>query len=136
MPGHRPAKAGDAVDAGGHVGRAGDDARAPAAAGGEAFGGERRAAVCRELTKTYEEVLRGTCAELAEWAGSVEVRGEISVVVAGAAEPAPSDTADLVADVQRRVEAGVRLKEAVAEVAATAGSSKRELYDAVLQARG
>lgn len=101
----------------------------------EAFGSGRRAAVCRELTKTYEEVLRGPLAELCEWAGSVEVRGEISVVVEGAPEPAASDPADLVADVQRRVAAGVRLKEAVAEVAVEAGASKRELYDAVLSAR-
>src|SRR5437879_6275039 len=49
----------------------------------EAFGADRRAAVCRELTKTYEEVKRGTLAELAHWA-SGEVRGEITLVVAGA----------------------------------------------------
>ncbi len=54
----------------------------------EAFGAKRRAAVCRELTKTYEEVRRGPLDELADWAAE-GVRGEITVVVAGAAPPGP-----------------------------------------------
>ena len=53
------------------------------------FGADRRAAVCRELTKTYEEVIRGTLRELLEWAESNEVRGEIAVVVGGAPEREP-----------------------------------------------
>jgi 16S rRNA (cytidine1402-2'-O)-methyltransferase len=100
------------------------------------FGAERRGAVCRELTKTHEEVVRGPLAELVEWARSGEVRGEVTVVVEGAPEPVASEPADLVAQVQQRVEEGLRLKEAVAEVAVAHGVSKRELYDAVLAAHG
>ncbi|TVT53908.1 16S rRNA (cytidine(1402)-2'-O)-methyltransferase [Amycolatopsis rhizosphaerae] len=95
--------------------------------------GERRAAVCRELTKTYEEVKRGTLGELAAWAGD-GVRGEITVVLEGAQRREVS-VGDLVAEVAARVEAGERLKSAAAEVAVEAGVSKKELYDAVLAAR-
>lgn len=99
----------------------------------EAFGAERRAAVCRELTKTYEEVRRGTLAELAIWAAG-EVRGEITVVVAGAA-PRPATVADHVAEVSRRVAAGERLKDAAADVARATGLRTRDLYQAALVAR-
>lgn len=95
--------------------------------------GERRAAVCRELTKTYEEVRRGTLVELAEWAAG-GVRGEITVVLEGA-RPAAVRVSDLVDEVASRVAAGERLKSAAAEVAGVAGVSKKELYDAVLAAR-
>ncbi|MCA4133584.1 16S rRNA (cytidine(1402)-2'-O)-methyltransferase [Arthrobacter sp. M4] len=101
----------------------------------ERFGPGRRAAVCRELTKTYEEVLRGTVRELLQWAEQNEVRGEIAVVVAGAAEEAPARPEDHVAAVNELVAKGVRLKEAVAAVADDARISKRELYSAVLAAR-
>ncbi|GAA4359983.1 16S rRNA (cytidine(1402)-2'-O)-methyltransferase [Angustibacter luteus] len=99
-----------------------------------AFGPQRPAAVCRELTKTYEEVLRGGLAELVDWAQSGEVRGEITVVVAGAA-PSEVSVESLVPRVQQLVDSGARLKEAAGEVAAASGVSKRELYDAVLAAR-
>lgn len=99
----------------------------------DALGADRPAAVCRELTKTYEEVVRGTLAELAEWATG-EVRGEITVVVAGATGPAGS-VEDAVAEVLARVEAGERFKSAVAEVAAASGLAKNELYEAALAAR-
>lgn len=98
-----------------------------------ALGPDRRAAVCRELTKTYEEVKRGTLEELASWAAD-GVRGEITVVLAGAAPRAVS-VADLVGEVADRVAAGERLKSAAAEVAEASGVSKKELYDAVLAAR-
>lgn len=76
------------------------------AAMAEVFGGDRRAAVCRELTKTYEEVKRGPLAELAVWAAE-GVRGEITVVVEGAADVAEElDAAELVRRVQVREEAG------------------------------
>ena len=101
----------------------------------EAFGADRRIAVCRELTKTYEEVLRGSAGELAAWADAHEVRGEIAVVAAGAPEAAPARLEDLGAGVESLVAAGTRLKEAVAVVAEEAGASKRELYAAVLAAR-
>jgi 16S rRNA (cytidine1402-2'-O)-methyltransferase len=97
------------------------------------LGGSRQAAVCRELTKTYEEVKRGSLAELAEWAAD-GVRGEITVVLSGA-EPRAVSVADLVDEVSARVASGERLKSAAAEVAEAAGVSKKELYDAVLAAR-
>jgi 16S rRNA (cytidine1402-2'-O)-methyltransferase len=101
----------------------------------ERFGPERRAAVCRELTKTYEEVLRGSLREMLQWAEANEVRGEIAVVVAGAPERAPGSPEDGVAAVNELVAKGVRLKEAVAAVAEETRVSKRELYSAVLAAR-
>ncbi len=101
----------------------------------ERFGPERRVAVCRELTKTYEEVIRGTLRELLEWAENNEVRGEIAVVVGGAPEQAPGKPEDHVAAVNELISQGIRLKEAVAAVADDARVSKRELYSAVLAAR-
>lgn len=98
------------------------------------FGSARRAAVCRELTKPYEEVRRGSLPELVEWA-SGGVRGEVTVVLAGAEPAAAPDVSSLVGDVDERAAAGLRLKDAVAEVASAAGVSKRELYQAVLAAR-
>ncbi|MET9243804.1 16S rRNA (cytidine(1402)-2'-O)-methyltransferase [Nonomuraea sp. NPDC003709] len=97
----------------------------------EAFGPDRQAAVCRELTKTYEEIRRGGLGELAEWAAK-DVKGEITLVVAGYApgEDEP-DLDELVAEVDRRVAEGVQRKLAVAEVARQAGIPKRELYDLV-----
>lgn len=99
-----------------------------------ALGGDRRVVVCRELTKTHEEVKRGTLAELAEWAAD-GVLGEVTVVLAGAVPSTDIDT--LVAEVNERVEAGVRVKDACAEVVAAypGAPSRRELYDAVLRAR-
>ncbi len=99
----------------------------------EAFGASRRAAVCRELTKTHEEVRRGTLAQLAEWAAG-GLRGEIAVVVAGA-EPAVPDTADLAGRVRELMAGGARHREAVDAVAAEAGVSRRELYEATLTDR-
>ncbi|MFR9731922.1 16S rRNA (cytidine(1402)-2'-O)-methyltransferase [Saccharopolyspora sp. MS10] len=98
------------------------------------LGAERAAAVCRELTKTYEEVRRGDLGSLAEWAAD-EVRGEITVVLAGAA-PVSRDPADLVPRVEERAAGGMRLKDAVAEVAELSGVRKNDLYQAVLAARG
>ena len=101
----------------------------------DVLGPDRRAAVCRELTKTHEEVVRGTLAELADWAAD-GVLGEISVVLAGVVPSA--DPESLVEEVNRLVGAGMRVKDPCAQVVeATAGApSKRELYDAVLRSRG
>ncbi|WP_234360075.1 16S rRNA (cytidine(1402)-2'-O)-methyltransferase [Streptomyces sp. DSM 15324] len=106
------------------------------AAMAEVFGADRRAAVCRELTKTYEEVRRGPLDELAEWAAE-GVRGEITVVVSGAPERGPEelDAAELVRRVRVREEAGERRKEAIVAVAAEAGLPKREVFDAVVAAK-
>ncbi|WP_285726690.1 16S rRNA (cytidine(1402)-2'-O)-methyltransferase [Psychromicrobium xiongbiense] len=100
----------------------------------EVFGPDRPAAVTRELTKTYEEVLRGTVGELHAWAVEAEVRGEIAVVVGGSTGQQGS-AEDLLAAVATLTESGIRLKDAVATVAESAGASKRELYAAVLADR-
>lgn len=95
-----------------------------------AWGEDRRGAVCRELTKTYEEVRRGGLGELADWAAD-GVRGEVTLVVEGAAPVAAvaSDPASLLAAVVVREDAGMRRKDAVVEVARLAGVPKREVYD-------
>ena len=100
-----------------------------------AFGPDRSAAVCRELTKTYEEVRRAPLAELAAWAAA-GVRGEVTVVVAGAPESTmDSSTTGLAAEVARREAAGEPRKQAIADVAREARVAKRVVYDAVLSAR-
>ncbi|WP_262700576.1 MULTISPECIES: 16S rRNA (cytidine(1402)-2'-O)-methyltransferase [Streptomyces] len=106
------------------------------AAMAEAFGPDRRAAVCRELTKTYEEVRRGPLAELAAWAAE-GVRGEITIVVEGAPAPGPEEAgpAELARRVAVREEAGERRKEAIAAVAQEAGVPKRQVFDAVVAAK-
>ncbi|WP_018297553.1 16S rRNA (cytidine(1402)-2'-O)-methyltransferase [Corynebacterium lubricantis] len=99
----------------------------------EVLGGERRAAVCRELTKTYEEVRRGTLPELAAWAAD-GVRGEVSIVIEGGTGPAV-EPADLVGLVLAREEAGMRLKDAAKEVAREHGVKVSSLYDEALAAK-
>ncbi|MDO5681855.1 MAG: 16S rRNA (cytidine(1402)-2'-O)-methyltransferase [Propionibacteriaceae bacterium] len=99
-----------------------------------ALGEDRPAAVCRELTKTYEEVRRGGLAELAEWAKD-GARGEITVVIAGAIARA-ADPAELVDEVEALIAGGAKLKVACGEVAARAGVARNALYAAVLAARG
>jgi 16S rRNA (cytidine1402-2'-O)-methyltransferase len=100
-----------------------------------AFGPDRPAAVCRELTKTFEEVRRGPVGELAEWSKD-GVRGEITVVLAGAAPAAVEHSAgSLAAQVAEREAAGEHRKTAIAEVAARLGLPKREVFDAVVAAR-
>jgi 16S rRNA (cytidine1402-2'-O)-methyltransferase len=98
-----------------------------------AFGADRRGAVCRELTKTYEEVRRGSLQELAGWAGS-EVRGEVTLVIGGATQPTP--------DLQAAAEAalslaagGMKLRAAAAQVAREQGLAKNALYEHALKTR-
>lgn len=98
------------------------------------LGGERRVVVCRELTKFYEEVRRGSASELAEWAAA-GVKGEICIVVAGA-EKRLANLEDGIAEVVHLEADGTRLKDAAAEVAAATGLSKRDLYEGALAARG
>jgi 16S rRNA (cytidine1402-2'-O)-methyltransferase len=91
--------------------------------------------VCRELTKTYEEVIRGSLAELCQW-GAGDVRGEITLVVAG--RPAATEevaATELAALVSAREQAGQGRKEAIAEVAAATGVAKRLVFDAVVAAK-
>jgi 16S rRNA (cytidine1402-2'-O)-methyltransferase len=105
------------------------------------FGPGRPAAVCRELTKTHEEVRRGPLADLADWAEK-GVLGEITVVVGGAgfgvaaaATAAAATTEDVAAKVAAAEQAGLTRKEAIADVAAQTGLRKRAVYDAVIKAR-
>jgi 16S rRNA (cytidine1402-2'-O)-methyltransferase len=100
----------------------------------EELGRARRAVVCRELTKVHEEIVRGSLGELADWAQD-GVLGEITVVLAGAQPQA--DMVALVAEVVALVDAGMRVKDACAEVvgAHPGAPSKRDLYDAVLRSR-
>ncbi|HXA10805.1 MAG TPA: 16S rRNA (cytidine(1402)-2'-O)-methyltransferase [Mycobacterium sp.] len=99
------------------------------------LGHTRRAAVCRELTKVHEEVVRGSLGELADWAAG-GVLGEITVVLAGAQPKA--DLPTLVAEVGALIATGMRVKDACAEVigAHPGAPSRRELYDAVLRSKG
>jgi 16S rRNA (cytidine1402-2'-O)-methyltransferase len=101
----------------------------------DTFGPDRPAAVCRELTKTYEEVLRRPLGELARWAADGDPRGEITLVVAGApAAPAvrPDDDA-LRAAVAEREAAGRSRRDAITDVAAEYGLRRRDVYTLVHQ---
>jgi 16S rRNA (cytidine1402-2'-O)-methyltransferase len=100
-----------------------------------AFGADRSAAVCRELTKTHEEIRRGPLAELAEWAAE-GVRGEITLVVAGAvAGPVSMSAAELAAEVAAEEAAGADRKEAIRTVVGRTGVPRRVVYDAVVAAK-
>ncbi|OLT43569.1 16S rRNA (cytidine(1402)-2'-O)-methyltransferase [Serinicoccus sp. CNJ-927] len=100
------------------------------------LGEDRPAAVCRELTKTYEEVRRGTLAELAAWAVD-GVKGEITVVVAGRPRGAAmtTDPADVIPEVRERVAAGERLKDVTRDLAGRTGLSARAIYDEAVRSR-
>jgi 16S rRNA (cytidine1402-2'-O)-methyltransferase len=101
----------------------------------EVLGGARRAVVCRELTKTHEEVRRGSLAELAEWA-TLGVRGEVTVVLAGAPGATGETTpTELVRLVEVREQAGLSRKEAIAAVASETGTVRRDVYAAVVAAK-
>lgn len=96
-----------------------------------AFGADRQVAVCRELTKTHEEVRRGPVGDLAHELAD-GVLGEVTIVVAGAEEGAV-DSAALVARVRTLVDKGMRLKDAAGVVSEESGVSRRELYEAALE---
>ena len=102
----------------------------------DVLGSDRSAAVCRELTKTYEEIRRGTLAELERWAAD-GVKGEITIVVQGAsADIAVGDPDQWVAQVHALESAGMTRKEAIADVAHSTGARKRDVFDAVVAAKG
>ncbi|WP_216381844.1 16S rRNA (cytidine(1402)-2'-O)-methyltransferase [Arcanobacterium phocae] len=99
------------------------------------FGPDRRAAVARELTKTFEEVQRGSLAALTGWAHDRDVKGEISIVVEGCSRPASEDDGvgqQAIDDVRELVELGVRLKDAAGYVAQRHGLRKNKVYQAVV----
>jgi 16S rRNA (cytidine1402-2'-O)-methyltransferase len=100
-----------------------------------AFGDDRPAAVCRELTKTYEEVRRDGLAALAAWAAD-GVKGEITLVVAGAPEvPVSMSPAELAAAVAAEEAAGASRKDAIRAVVVRTGLPRRTVYDAVVAAK-
>ena len=104
----------------------------------DAFGPERRIALCREMTKLHEETMRTTLAGAVAWYEANEPRGEFVLVVAGA-EPSAAEEVSIeaaVAEVLSRRKAGVRLKEAVREIAEQTGIAKNVLYAASLKAEG
>ena len=97
------------------------------------IGGDRKAAICREMTKTYEETVRGTLADLLAWAKDREILGEITVVVEGF-DPTTREfsEADLVAKVLAMESAGIIRKDAIVEVAKELGLPKRSVFDAMV----
>ena len=97
----------------------------------DVLGAERRGAVCHELTKTYEEVRRGGLAELAAWARD-GVRGEVTLVVEGAAPAEPDDLDDdaIATLVESAVASGLSRKDAVSEVATSTGLPRKQVYAA------
>jgi len=100
----------------------------------EIVGPDRKAAVVREISKTYEEVIRGSIKELVTWANSKEVLGEITLVVAGIENVGKKEVdEEAVNNVKRLVDAGSSFKDAVQEVSTQRGLSRRELYEASLR---
>ena len=100
----------------------------------EVFGSERRAALCREISKTYEEVIRGSIGEIAQRCTS-EVRGELTLVVEGNLSTADVSDADIVASVTALIADGVERKAAIAEVAARYAIPKRRVFDLMVAAK-
>jgi 16S rRNA (cytidine1402-2'-O)-methyltransferase len=99
-----------------------------------AFGPDRNGAICRELTKTYEEVVRGSLSELLLWAKSKEILGEITIVLAGFDNSNRTYTnGDLIEQVLKIEGAGISRKEAIAEVAKVTGVAKRLVFDAMVE---
>ena len=97
------------------------------------FGPSRQGAICREMTKTYEEVIRGDLETLHNWAATTEILGEITLVIAGFDPDSRQFTeADLIAEVLKQEAAGISRKEAITEVARITGRAKREVFDAMV----
>jgi 16S rRNA (cytidine1402-2'-O)-methyltransferase len=100
-----------------------------------AFGEDRPGAICREITKTYEQIVRGSLAELVDWAQG-EVRGEITIVIAGAlGSTVPPAPALLAAYVQLEEQFGKSRKDSIASIAQQHGVPKRVVFDAVVAAK-
>ncbi|TRZ87456.1 MAG: 16S rRNA (cytidine(1402)-2'-O)-methyltransferase [Streptomycetaceae bacterium] len=102
----------------------------------EVFGSDRLAVMCREMTKTYEETIRGTLAELLAWSSTNEVLGEITMVLAGAPmDAAVTSASAMVARVGEFEAAGMDRKAAIATVAEELNLSKREVFAAMVDAK-
>jgi 16S rRNA (cytidine1402-2'-O)-methyltransferase len=101
----------------------------------EIFGGNRRAAICREMTKTYEETVRGSLSELLSWSTSKEILGEITMVIAGVPVGSAVKTAEEMVNRVREFEsAGMDRKDAIATVAKEFDLPKKVVYEAVVDA--
>ena len=97
------------------------------------FGSQRRAVICREMTKKYEEIVRGTFSELRDWALSKEVLGEITIVINGASNQLREINQEVIVNrVQELESVGVDRKEAIAAVAIELDLPKREVFDAMV----
>ena len=102
----------------------------------QAIGVNRKGAICREMTKTYEEVIRGTLGELNEWAQAHEILGEITVVIEGFDPGSQSySESDLIALVLAKESAGISRKDAIADVAREIGVAKRDVFDAMVTSK-
>lgn len=100
----------------------------------EIVGDDRKAAVVREISKTYEEVIRGSLKELVAWANSKEILGEITLVIAGVENTGKKEVDDeAIGEVKQLIAAGSSFKDAVQEVSTQRGLSRRELYEASLR---
>ncbi len=100
------------------------------------LGADRKAALCREMTKTYEETVRGDLTTLIEWANSKEVLGEITIVIEGASSSAKEINREKIVAAVRKLESvGMDRKEAVASIAAELNLPKREVFDAMVAAK-
>jgi 16S rRNA (cytidine1402-2'-O)-methyltransferase len=97
--------------------------------------GDRRVAVCRELTKLHEEVLRGAASEVIATIGERELKGEVAVVIEGDRGGDPPDPADLLEEVERLIGEGMRTRDAARAVAERHGASANELYRATISER-
>ena len=102
----------------------------------EVLGGDRQAAICREMTKTYEETIRGSLHELLEWSTGREILGELTLVLAGYDSSGRDySVEELVTLVRAREAAGEARKEAISEVAKQVNLPKRVVFDAMVSAK-
>jgi 16S rRNA (cytidine1402-2'-O)-methyltransferase len=100
----------------------------------EVVGESRKAAVVREISKTYEEVIRGSISDLVSWAQAKEVLGEITLVIAGVENTGKKEVdEEAIRQVKQLVDGGSSFKDAVQEVSTQQGLSRRELYEASLR---
>ena len=100
------------------------------------LGTKRPAAICREMTKTFEETVRGSLAELVEWAKSKEMLGEFTIVISGATAGSKEQSRqEIVLRVHQLERAGMDRKEAVSAVAKELELPKREVFDAMVSAK-
>ena len=103
----------------------------------EILGGQRLGAVCREMTKTHEEIVRGSLTELETWSNSKEMLGEITLVIAApsAGEISELTPLEIAAKVKELEGVGATRQEAVAQIATEFGLRKRAIFDALVASK-